>query len=72
MKFLDMIVALLLIIGGLNWGLVGIADLNLVTAIFGVATTVTKVIYILVGIAAIIAIFRCKSCCSSGGKSCCS
>ena len=43
------IVGALAIIGALNWGLIGIANMNLVEQIFGSATTITRVIYILVG-----------------------
>lgn len=53
---LSLIAWILIVIGALNWGLVGTFDFNLVTAIFGVATIATKVIYILVGISAIISI----------------
>lgn len=50
---IDWIFITLLIIGGLNWGLVGLFNFNLVTAIFGVDTLLTNLIYILVGISAI-------------------
>lgn len=56
MKALNTIVLILVIVGGLNWGLVGVADFNLVTAIFGEGTTAARVVYTLVGIAAIWAI----------------
>jgi len=42
---------LLTIIGALNWGLVGLLDFNLVTAIFGKKSMASKIIYILVGLA---------------------
>lgn len=44
---------LLLIIGGLNWGLVGLFDFNLVGYIFGTESFVTRAIYILVGLSAL-------------------
>lgn len=53
---LSLIAWILVVIGALNWGLVGTFDFNLVTAIFGTTTIATKVIYILVGVAAIISI----------------
>jgi len=56
MKYLDLIVAILLIIGGLNWGLVGLFEFNLVSFIFG-ASIIAKIIYIVVGLAAIYKIF---------------
>lgn len=43
----------LLIIGGLNWGLVGLIKLDLVKAIFGDMTTLSRIIYLLVGVSAI-------------------
>ena len=55
MKILEIIALTLLIIGGLNWGLVGLFDLDLVSTLFG-ASIITKVVYILVGICGIISI----------------
>jgi len=52
MRVLNIITLVLLIIGGLNWGLVGIANFNLVEAIFG-GTALTTIIYILVGLSAL-------------------
>lgn len=37
-------------IGAINWGLIGIVDFNLVAAIFGEASVISKVIYALVGV----------------------
>ena len=53
---LSWIALVLLVIGGLNWGLVGIWDWNLVEVIFGMGT-IAKVIYILVGIAGLWGIY---------------
>lgn len=47
---------ILLIIGGLNWLLVGAFNFDLVAAIFGEMTILSRIIYILVGIAAIYAL----------------
>lgn len=55
MKILEIIALTLLIIGGLNWGLVGLFDLDLVSTLF-VASIITKIVYILVGICALISI----------------
>jgi uncharacterized membrane protein YuzA (DUF378 family) len=54
---IDWIVLILLIIGGLNWGLVGFFNYNLVSSIFGEATTVSRIIYGLVGLSAIYMLF---------------
>ncbi|GAA1569591.1 DUF378 domain-containing protein [Leucobacter aridicollis] len=50
------IAKVLIIVGGLNWGLVGLFDFNLVDAIFGVGSVMSKVVYILVGLSALVAI----------------
>lgn len=51
MKLLDTIALLLVIIGAVNWGLIGFFDFNLVSALFGEMTTFSRIIYALVGIA---------------------
>lgn len=53
---LDWIALILVIIGGLNWGLVGLFSYNVVDVIFG-AGTVAKIIYILVGLSALYLIY---------------
>lgn len=54
MKILDVVVAVLLVIGGLNWGLVGFFQFDLVASIFGgQAALLSRVIYGLVGLSAI-------------------
>ncbi|QNN22094.1 DUF378 domain-containing protein [Planctomycetales bacterium ZRK34] len=54
MKTLDIIAAVLLVVGGLNWGLWGAFEFDLVAALFGGNTAVlSKIVYILVGAAAI-------------------
>jgi uncharacterized protein len=52
MKVFDIIVTVLLIIGGLNWGLVGLFEFDLVQNIFG-AGVFARVIYTIVGLSAI-------------------
>ncbi len=76
------ICGVLVIIGGLNWGLVGLAMLvssgsnwNVVNLLLGSWPTVEAIVYVLVGIAAVMKIFgcKCKKCmeacatCSAGG-----
>lgn len=56
MKTLDAVAMLLIIIGGINWGLVGAFDYNLVDSIFGEGSAISRVVYVLVGLAAIYAI----------------
>jgi uncharacterized protein len=50
MDWLKKLAALLVLIGALNWGLIGLFNLNIVAEVLGSATTVTKVIYSLVGL----------------------
>jgi hypothetical protein len=57
MNWLDWVAFVLLIIGGLNWGLVGFFNYNLVTSIFGDMTTAARVVYDLVGLSALYLIF---------------
>jgi len=52
MKKIELLATLLLLIGGLNWGLVGAFHYNLITGLLGDGT-VTKVIYDLVGVCAL-------------------
>lgn len=53
MKALNLITLVLVIIGGINWGLVGVADFNLVAAIFGDQSALSRIIYCLVGLSAL-------------------
>lgn len=50
---LDWIAVVLVIIGGLNWGLVGLFDLNLVNLIFGAVGWLETIVYVLVGLSAL-------------------
>jgi hypothetical protein len=53
MKFFKKIALALLIVGGLNWGLVGLFKFDLVATIFGEMSSLSRVIYTVVGISAI-------------------
>ena len=56
MRTLHVISLALVIIGGINWGLIGLFDFNLVDAIFGTMSLTSRFIYTLVGIAGLWAI----------------
>lgn len=60
MKTLDVIAAVLLVIGGLNWGLTGLFSINLVELLFGSLPILAKSVYALVGLSAIYQIFQWK------------
>jgi len=63
-KLLELIVVVLLIIGGLNWGLVGLFGVDLVATLLGAGTGAARLVYILVGLAAVFRIvsWKCSSC----------
>ena len=50
MKIVDKIALILIIIGAINWGVVGFFNFNLVDAIFGTVSLISRIIYALVGI----------------------
>lgn len=52
MKALNIITLVLVIVGGLNWGLVGLLDFDLVAAIFGAGSLLSRLVYIVVGLSA--------------------
>ncbi len=53
MRSIDVVAAVLLVVGGLNWGLVGAADFNLVAALVGAGTPLARIVYALVGLSAL-------------------
>ena len=56
MKVLDTIALILVIIGGINWGLIGFFQFNLVGSLFGSFSMLSRIIYALVGIASLYSI----------------
>jgi uncharacterized membrane protein YuzA (DUF378 family) len=54
---IDWLALVLVIVGGLNWGLVGAFDYNLVDSIFGEGSTISRVVYVLVGLSAVYLIY---------------
>ena len=52
-KIIDMIAMSLIVVGGLNWGLVGFFDFDLVAFLFGEMGVASRIIYTLVGISAV-------------------
>lgn len=55
-KNLDLIAKILLVIGGLNWGLIGAFNFDLVNLIFSFSGLVERIVYILVGLSALYAL----------------
>ncbi len=56
-SILDWVALILVIIGAVNWGLVGAANINLVTIILGTIPILVKIVYILVGLAGLYTIY---------------
>lgn len=56
MKLVSKIAFLLVIIGALNWGLVGLFSLDLVALLFGAGSLLSRIVYILVGASAVYAV----------------
>ncbi len=50
---LDLLSLILVVVGGLNWGLVGVLNFNLVGTIFGEMSSISRVVYALVGLSAV-------------------
>ena len=61
MKSLDVVVAVLLVVGGLNWGLVGLLHFNLVATLLGDATMLSRLVYMVVGLCALYQVIQWKA-----------
>ncbi|HEV7813950.1 MAG TPA: DUF378 domain-containing protein [Janthinobacterium sp.] len=59
MNPLDWVAIILLIVGGVNWALVGLFGFDLVAAIFGSMSMLSRIVYVLVGLAALYSIYFC-------------
>lgn len=57
MSGLAWVALILTIVGALNWALVGLFEWNLVAALFGTMSTLTRIVYVLVGLAGLYLIF---------------
>lgn len=57
MKYVNWVSRVLVLVGALNWGLVGAFQFNLVEAVLGEGTALTSVVYILVGVAALYEVY---------------
>lgn len=57
MNVLDWIALVLLVIGGINWGIIGVAGLNLVTMLLGGVPLLERLVYVLVGLSGLYTIY---------------
>ncbi|MGE5293252.1 MAG: DUF378 domain-containing protein [Solirubrobacterales bacterium] len=53
MRTLDVIAMVLILIGAINWGLIGLFSFDVIAAIFGQMTAISRIIYTIVGIAGV-------------------
>ena len=53
----DLVAKILLIVGGLNWGLVGLLDLDVVELVLGAVPILQTIVYVLVGLAALVEVY---------------
>lgn len=61
MKMVDVVAGVLVVVGALNWGLVGAARFDLVAALLGAGTILSSVVYVLVGAAGIYQLLQFKA-----------
>ena len=54
LNILELITLILVLVGALNWGLVGILGFDLVATIFGDMSVLSRIVYALVGISAVV------------------
>jgi uncharacterized membrane protein YuzA (DUF378 family) len=66
---LDWIAMVLMIIGGLNWGLVGLINYDVLAGLFGTQSAVARTMYVVVGVAALYAIYTSAKMAASGPAS---
>lgn len=58
MSTADTVVFLLVVVGALNWGLVGLLNLNVVSMLLGTGTTLERLVYVLVGVAGLLKVWK--------------
>ena len=63
------VMAALVIVGALNWGLVGALNFNLVDHLFGVGTLISRIVYGLVGLSGLVLLVSCFKGCPACKKS---
>lgn len=53
LNIVDVVAIILVVVGGLNWGLVGLFGFDLVAAIFGDMSVLSRIVYVVVGVSAV-------------------
>ena len=64
------VAVILLLVGGLNWGLVGLFSLDLVDLVLGGVPVLARLVYVLIGVSAVLMLLKkkCKKCMGDGGS----
>ena len=65
---IDWLALVLVIVGGLNWGLVGAFKFNLVDTIFGEESALARIVYVLVGLSAVYLVYTASKLMGAGAK----
>jgi len=60
---MDWVAIVLVIVGGLNWGLVGLFSFDLVAALLGDMSVLSRIVYVLVGLSAVYVAMMCPKWC---------
>lgn len=58
MKTIDVVAAILVVVGAVNWGLVGAMHVDLVALLFGSGSLLSSVVYVVVGVAGLFQVFQ--------------
>ena len=58
MSSLDTVAMWLVVVGALNWGLLGLMELNLVSSLLGAGSLLERVVYLLVGLSAVMVVWK--------------
>lgn len=66
MKVFRVVCAILLVAGALNWGILGLFQVNVVEVLFGMMSPLTRIIYVLVGVAGLAKLARLCGLCGTG------
>lgn len=61
MKFIDILAAALVVVGALNWGMIGLFQYDVVAALLGDASVLARLVYVVVGLAGVFQILQWKA-----------
>lgn len=70
MKIMRLVAFTLVVVGAINWGLVGAAHVNLVDMILGTGTLAAKIVYMLVGLSGVFMLISMGKCMCTSCKKC--